>query len=451
MTAERLKTYIVSLKGGSGCLFQPMTGNNEYTYILTAKHLFEGIKSDTDGNEFAYSIEDGEIVPITVLDYQDGNWSEIIIKFIFRRGENYFPSNEADAAILKIDFISGFDEIFQANISSNIDDYLLVGFPTIFSGNTVGEKSTEHAIQRLMAAGNHNQRAQLVSPIIAHNQLEGMSGGGIVKIIDEGISIIGIQSKVTHQSFAGGQIAFIPIKYFNKIIESIANQDRLASLYSPYIGSFEFLKDDAFLLSVDDYDEDRISRTRITLKNIAEQIVNSDITPLEIRQLFDKRLLIFDKETSCFSYKQIWIAWLEFLTILNIVKFDPIQKAMLSDIFDKYRLKYIDGYGWTDLRKNISKSDFNGVKPNSTIFISSKTPPKSSYIIKRDKIIDIANPHFEEGFNINKGIDPLTCFDFVHLEHFKEVCIIRKLNEYQNLTEEELLLKLKSEYNEFFN
>src|SRR6476660_6837152 len=99
MTPEQLKTYIVSLNSGSGCLFQPMAGADTYTYILTAKHLFEGTKSDQDGNQVAYNTADGHVVPITRLTYQDGVWSEIILKFVFKKGENYFASPDADAAI----------------------------------------------------------------------------------------------------------------------------------------------------------------------------------------------------------------------------------------------------------------------------------------------------------------------------------------------------------------
>ncbi|MBF9254618.1 hypothetical protein I2I11_15035 [Pontibacter sp. 172403-2] len=451
MTHEKLKTYIVSLNGGSGCLFQPMTGTNEYTYILTVKHLFEGMRPNIDGAVEAYDTTEGQVVPITRIIFEHGIWSEVIINFVFRRGENYFASAEADAAILKVDFIPGFSEIFQSNITLATNGYGLSGYPEIYGGRPVGEKSTTHTILRLIAAGSYTYSAQLENHTLAHAQIKGMSGGGILKIIDNQISIIGIQSKVTHQMLAGGQIDFIPIHYFNLIVVNAANHDKLSALYPPYLHSFEFLKDDAFRLEVDQIDEDNIAGARITLKNKAEQIVNSDITPQGIKELFEARLLLIEDETCCFSQKEIWIAWLEFLTILNIVKYDPVQKTMLSEIFNNYRLKYIDGHGWTEVRKDFGRSDYVGLKPNSTIFVSSKTPPKSSFILRKGKLIDIAKPYDKRGFKTDNGIDLFTCFDFVHLEHFKEVCIIRKLDEYRDLTEEHLLRKLQSEYYELFN
>ncbi|WP_462265719.1 ABC-three component system protein [Mucilaginibacter sp.] len=451
MTTEQLKTYIVSLNDGSGCLFQPMAGADTYTYILTAKHLFEGTKSDLNGNQVAYNTADGHVIPITRLVYQDGVWSEIVLNFVFKNGKNYFASSNADAAILKINFIPGFDEIFQSNISVNAVGYGLYGYPQILAQSKAGEKSTEYAISRLISAGVQNQRAQLVSTTLAHPQIQGMSGGGIVKIIDDHISVIGIQSKVTHQMLAGGQIDFVPVHYFNLIVTDPTNQGKLSALYPPFLHSFEFLRDDVFSLAVDVIDEENIAGARIILRNKAEQIVKSDITPQGIKELFEARLLIIEDETSCFSHKDIWIAWLEFLTILNIVKYDPIQKAMLSDIFNQYRLKYIDGQDWTEVRNELVRSDYVGLKPDSTIFVSSKTPPKSTFYLKKGTMIDIAKPYDKRGFKTDNGIDPFTCFNFVHLEHFKEVCIIRKLDQYRNLNEQELLEKLKSEYHELFD
>lgn len=451
MTKELLKTYIVSLKGGSGCLFQPMGGAGLYTYILTAKHLFEGKRVGQNGNQEDFVTADGEIIKITRLDYFGGIWSEIEIDLVFSRGINYFDSPISDAAILKIDFLPGFDEIFQSSINLSTNGYGLYGYPSILSNNNAGEKSTEHAISRMIGDGNGNHRAQLVSTVLAHEQIKGMSGGGIVKILQEGISIIGIQSKVTHRTLAGGQIDFVPIRFFNQIVDEVADSEILSALYPPFLHSFEFLKDDIFMLPVDDIDEDNIVGARITLRNQAELIVKSDITPQGIKELFEARLLIIEDDTTCFSQKQIWIAWLEFLTILNIVKYDPIDKGMLSEIFDNYRLKYIDGNGWTDVRLDFGKSDYVGLKPDSTIFVGSKTPPKSAFILRKGKIIDIAKPYDKRGFKTDNGIDPFTCFDFVHLEHFKEVCIIRKLDKYQNMNDVELLQTLKSEYNELFN
>ena len=63
---------------------------------------------------------------------------------------------------------------------------------------------------------------------------------------------------------------------------------------------------------------------------------------------------------------------------------------------------------------------------------------------------DIANVYDKRGFRTDRGLDPYTSFNFVHLDFFKSKCIVEKLDEYENLSEAKLIEKIKSEYNELF-
>ncbi|RZJ86449.1 MAG: hypothetical protein EOO20_18275 [Chryseobacterium sp.] len=427
-----------------------MVNDGSYTYILTAKHLFEGTKTDIDGNPTAYDTADGEQIAITRVLFDGTNWTEAAVPFEFHRQVNYFASPNSDAAILKIDPIDGFGSIYQTEIVAKLTEYSLVGLPEIYRNRQVGNRNAVYHITHLNGLGANTYNAQLQQINFARDQIAGMSGGGILKIEGQGISIIGIQSEVTHQTWAGGQIEFVPIDFFNRIISDLGNPGVLSPLYPPYYSSFEFLREDAFKLEVDAIEEENIVGARTLLRNKAEEIVNSDITPEGIKRLFEQKLLILETETACFSYKTIWIAWLEFLTILNIVKYDNLQINMLSEVFDIYRLKYIDGYGWTDIRAEFGKSDYIGLKEDSVVFVASKTPPKTTYVLKKGRIIDIAKPYDKRGFKTNAGLNPFTSFDFVHLEYFKVKCIIEKLHEYENMTEDELLAKLKLEYHGLF-
>src|SRR5690606_8730299 len=107
MTLEELKLYTDRVKDGSGCLFQPILNDNNYTYILTAKHLFEGMTQDEDGNDISYTTQDGAEISIIRQVNVDGQWQEQIIPFVLTQGQTYFPHKEADAAILKIDPLPG--------------------------------------------------------------------------------------------------------------------------------------------------------------------------------------------------------------------------------------------------------------------------------------------------------------------------------------------------------
>lgn len=120
MTLDELKLYTVRVKDGSGCLFQPILNENNYTYILTAKHLFEGIAQDDDGNDLPYATQDGTDISIFRQVNVDGQWQKISIPFTLERGKTYFPHKDADAAILKINHLSPqFDRIVSIDIPVN--------------------------------------------------------------------------------------------------------------------------------------------------------------------------------------------------------------------------------------------------------------------------------------------------------------------------------------------
>ena len=148
----------------------------------------------------------------------------------------------------------------------------------------------------------------------------------------------------------------------------------------------------------------------------------------------------------------IWIAWLEFLTIMNIVKYEIIDSKILSEIFNSYRLKFANVDDWTGLfRTDLLQSDYIGLQPDSTVIVSTRKPPKRNYLIPKGKMINILNVYDKKGFKTNKGIDPYTSFNFVHLDYFKTECVLDKLEQYQNMNEEQLLEKLRQEYNGLFN
>ena len=141
MTLDELKLYLVQVKDGSGCLFQPILNENNFTYILTAKHLFEGSKPNENGENTPYSDPDGSEIKIVRQVNMNGQWQEQIIPFILTRGQTYFPHKEADAAILKIaPLLPGFDKIISIEIPGKINTYSLYGFPKQMEDNPIGNK-----------------------------------------------------------------------------------------------------------------------------------------------------------------------------------------------------------------------------------------------------------------------------------------------------------------------
>jgi hypothetical protein len=434
---------------GSGCIFQPMT--TDYSYILTAKHLFFDEIDNERGMTEINEKPDNTLITITKNIQIQNGWSEEQIPFELIKNENYFPHAAADCAILKIPLQINFEQIVIEDFSETDVGFELCGFPSTFRVNEVGEKYTTRVIERFISSGNYCHGAQLFGTLNQTN-IEGMSGCGLLKISGDYISITGIQSKMASQSLSTGQIGFVPIKYIREIIGYGENQNKLAKLYPIYMRNFSFLREESFKLEVDAIDEDKISGARTTLRNKALNIISSDMTPLGIKELFKDRLLINEKESDSLSHRFVWIAWLEFLTIMNIVKYDPLNAGLLSEIFDSYRLKCTNIDDWTKLiPSELAKSDYLGLKAGATVIVSSKSTPKTTFRIPQGTMINIARVYDKDGFRTDKGIDPFTSFNFIHLDYFKTKCILEKMGEYQNLNEDLLIEKLKQEYHELFN
>lgn len=449
LTNDDLKRYSVIVEDGSGCLFQPMT--TEYTYILTAKHLFYPEIENEQGQNIKTKKANGQSIRILQMVYKDV-WEEEEIPFKFQPDENYFEHIDADVAILKIPYQEGFNQITVQDNFEKDNGFLLCGFPKTLRENIEGKGDRYKSIEitRFGPSSNYTHQAHLPATF-QKNDIDGFSGGGILKLNHEGISIVGIQSKMATVQYASGEIGFVPMKYAKEIIER--NSNKLSQLFPNTLLNFKFLRDKAFILDVDFFDLQEAKYVRTTLLNKAQNIIKSDITPFAIKQLFNKRLLMNENHDNCLPLSSLWLAWLEFLTIIHLMKYENISSDNLSDIFNSYRLKYINTDEWTDpdIRLEYGHSDYLGLDIGAKIIVSSNKTPRSKFFIAKGTIIrDIAKVYDKTGFRTDIGVDPFTAFDFVHIDYFKIECIVRKIDEYRNLDETEIINKLKEVYNDLF-
>jgi len=320
MEIDYLKLHTVIVGGGSGFLIQPAT-TIEYTYIVTAKHLFFD-EGNTSREEDHIEKKDGEIVEISRLIKDGKNWISEPIEFFIQKNKNYFPHKEADIAILRIDYIPEFDKVTLDYNFENISDYLICGFPSKLRVNeNFSEKYTDHKLDRFISDNTTTCRAQLSIGTLIHSDIIGMSGCGILKTGAENISLLGIQSKVP-ASNGNGQIDFVPIKYIDEIIIS---------------NGLNSLKIDVLL--IDDFS--KISKDSILQNKVFSVAVNSDSKPYYLSRDIDKTILNYLSRN-----KNIWISGISGIgkTFLILGNLSSIcDKPIRIDLTCSY-LENIDDY-----------------------------------------------------------------------------------------------------------
>lgn len=319
MGIDDLKLHSVIVGGGSGVLFQPATTN--YTYILTAKHIFFDTVDIGRGEE-KIEKKDGEIVQINRLIRKGNDWCSESIEFSIQKNKNYFPHNEVDIAVLKIDYIPEFNKIILEDNIRNISNYLICGFPSKLRDNeNFSEKYTNHEVDRIISDNNTSCRAQLSIGTLIHSDIIGMSGCGVLKIESENISLIGIQSKVP-ASISNGQIDFVPIKYFKEIIA--------------LNGLDSIVLDDS---DVDDFS--KISKDWKLQNKVFSVTVNSESKPYYLKRDIDETVLNYLNRN-----KNVWISGISgigktFLILGNISSIS--DKPIRIDLTCSY-LENIDDY-----------------------------------------------------------------------------------------------------------
>ena len=466
MDVNDFKLYSVKVQNGSGVLFQPMN-KRDYTYVLTAKHNLLG-KKPSEGD--ARIKEEYLFSEIDILIQNDGGINPIKISLV--TNENYFPHKEADIAILKIDFLESYERIYINSSFTELTNTDLCGYPDYLKEkNTLEEKYNSFKINSFKSENNTLCRAQLNDATAEQTHITGFSGGGIMKIENDYISLIGIQSEVTSH-FSKGEIEFVPIKHFEDILNYTENKGKLSPLLPPYMGDFEYLKDQAFNINAGIDDSD-ISFTRAYLKNKATEVSKSDITPIYIKEYFKERLLLNERESSKLNNQLIYLTWLEFLCIINIAKEKGHNRNDLEDVFNALRLIYRDtDASWQDSEflNECIESDYPNLKIGGTVLIkTNKLPAKADirhYKIDKESVIsriDHLRSQFEKGNSgdifINNASGDLREFafdkyNFIHFEYVKEFLLVANSKDYASFSSrniDELQIKLKEEYGKLFS
>ncbi len=442
MTIDKAREYTVIVNNGSGVIFQPFDPDS--TYILTAKHNIENA-----GN----LIDD-----LIRFRFDNERWESIEIPFEFlEEGVSYFPHPDKDIAIVKITRLEDLDTISRFdNVNSYKDDLFVVGYPETRRKANIDDIAKWFRVDPGVKTVSTTADLRIEATVPANPGLDEMSGhsGGAVVLIAEGrLYLTGVQNSMARAKDEQlGRIEFTPINQFDEIIKLYA--DQLQPLLPAYLSNFSFLRNEAFDLRAG-WDSDDVIFTKNFLRDKCLEVINNEITPIGIKNLFKERLLIDTNRTNDLECKTIWLLWLEFLTIMNITKEKIHSVDELSDLFNHYRLFCSDtDEDWSSELENLVYSDYRGLKKDGLVIVGvKKSPELETYIIDPQKIPLITQARKSQNFDkikIDDGFGfPYDEYKFIHIDYFKKALIVDKRKEYVQITDRNVLLeKLKQLYGE---
>jgi len=440
MSINQLRELTVVVNGGSGCLFQPF--DRTCTYILTATH-----------NIVDWGIEKPDIIRFT---YDGGAPQAIDISpASYVTGTNFFPHPELDVCIIKLPRIAGLPFVSRVdNLDTNNSEFVLMGYPEARrEGNpnkTAWFRPDENI--SILHTVRRNVREARIPDTPKYEEVVGHSGGCLIKSEGGYVLIAGIQNKVVESDTEQlGRVEFTVMEAFDEIIQTFSGL--LSPIFPGYLQDFSFFKEKSFLLDVGALYEESVSLMRKCLRDLAEDIITSQTTPIGIRSFFKQRILVSGQSHEVLQGSEIWRIWLEFLTILNVVRPTTWTDGYISDIFNTYRLLYSDTKNdWTSELQNLVYSDYRGLPVGGTVIVGTAHRPSYSYEIEKGKIPKITRATEKKLMKTDDGINfPFDSYRFVHIDYFTDKCLKDKMADYEDiLDEQELIEKLKEQFNELF-
>lgn len=416
-----LPKFTVKVEGGSGCLFQPI--NDEYSYVLTANHVISGknapliIRSNLD--------ENGNVInePLEII------------------GEPFIHSDKnKDAAIIKVKKIDTVEALLRDDLlPENKDGYYLCGHPNSRRNQNDSFRLDEITI---LQPKEHNYRESKSKQSIIYDEVVGQSGGGILKLEDSCILLAGIQSRMAAEDGKEtlGRLVFMPLSFYDEIIAE--NEDQLCKLLPPYIGSFERLLNDIFPLEGIQI----IATKKILIQNELKIIAKSlceEFTPQKLIDIYKDSLLVLGTDKGAINRKELWISFLELLSINQLHNEQKVTLEELKRIHKSKKLYFTDSKEWVSKLEDIYRSDLSEVEKGGLIVISSTIDTKP-ITIELDKgfIGDICTVPNKE-MNISNTItNPFNDLTIVHIFKFQRH-VIDNYREFSAITAVNSLQKIK--------
>lgn len=451
MDIAKFKSFSVIVNNGSGILFQPLTDN--FFYILTAKHNLQQKQGEV-------YVDLPEKTPVNIVQFafDKGSWSSQMIPFQLEEGTSYFPHNDTkiDAAILKVRHnLDEKIEISGIHVSDCIEingDAYLCGFPND-KRKVTQDLQLHYASYKLSHNSNETARLRSIklSEIQRQDTVEGMSGGGVVRIQNNHFELLGIQSSMTRTLSDQNEIDVLPISLFEEIVENYPVA--LSYLLPAYMVNFDSAFKDALTLK----DANYVNFIGVMRMALTKKLSQVNVKPIEIvKSEIAKLLLVSNENKSVSNSKEFWICCLEYILILSIILDKDINIEEFKNSLATKRFLYSSSDApLNQLIPDILNSDFDGMEQNSSIIVSTKHLPPlpdrrkvSSGVLNN---ICYTN-NFTAQFQITQAENLSRIKEIIHIKAFEMDCIIaheETLSKYSMHQLTELIANLKNIIDEF--
>jgi hypothetical protein len=351
---DTIKRHTVVVESGSGVLIQPMT--NEYSYILTAKHV---VKHYLTSSEFG-------INDLGDLEIKTFNGNKLSANKIYHH-------DILDIAVILIDPFLDFPEMpitpYKRSISRG-DDVLLYGYPKYAPEHRNESSAVSDWIETYDLSLMDSDVEQLVLrniEVTQHADIAGFSGGGLFCSDNKGVYLIGIEHSVTKPAEFADRVVGCPVDRYNEIFKN----NNLEPLKPLYLSDFKYVQDDIFIFE-NCFDLSRLqSITELLNYHTSKKLINCSIKPIEILQLFKDNLKVYRQCDSELEKKGLWVAFLELLAIEAIL--NPLETwnaDYIKSLFKSYRIIYIDSTrGWKAHLEKVLSTNTSSLKPNGKILL----------------------------------------------------------------------------------
>ncbi len=433
MNENDLKKYTVILGSGSGVLFHPV--DSDRTYILSAKHVFYDKITNDRG------IDEAFLKSRIDLSFSEAQSEKESIEI--KKGENYFENedDQIDAAILIIDNNFEYNQIYIDENQTFFDGYSLTGYPE--SKRTAPDQYNKYKILELISSNDKILSLRLVVTHLAHRDISGFSGGGIIKINKDSLVLAGIQSR-TPIDDCNGEISVIPIRNFEEIVD----QNNLPQLLPSYLSKITELIDD--IIKLDD--------TNIVLRPKIKAILKHQLNQVKLNlvNIYQSNYI----EKSCISKlnkntKHFWTSFLEYALIISLIEDNNLDNDAMESIIKKRKFVFSDSdKGIYEMFSDILLFASDDIEDECQVLVGSVKVPKTK---KTRRILTNDIPR-----NIS-SVDECDCIDrvfqankikeLIHLKAIEYDCINEneeQLNIFTTEQFQELLHELKRIINEFF-